>query len=487
MNRKPALSILIPWYERDELRLTLAANAPVFQAHDAEILVVNCGGNGERLRGLIIASGVTRVRQLDIAVPRFNKSLALNVGLSYARAEDIFVLDADVVLLNPIPVETQDNGSFVTIERVYESEPLETKQPLTRTDAILELTFRNGSKVRHQLARQDQLGNVRAGIGLLLARKRDLLDIHGYNSDLQTWGWEDDDVLVRLQYVLGRQRVQSGAALHLTHGDHRRTLSRSRSESGQQNFIKCCRNYNRGLFLGSYRSDLEHVAGKVTDFVMDLAAPKMPAATIQPPEQYSPSLTSGPTYCGSEIGGMSENGRNGSRRPPSIGELLIEAALKKYPLGSCDILHVGIGSSRLAAQLSSRCRCITGVASDDHESLIGAALGLQNYSVLVSNKYCEAFPKQLPLRAYDIIIDHQIASHACCHRHLRTLIENYTSLLRSTGWLVTAERGLRFPATGNGWNLSDADLAYHAGEFGLCVTKASCGVCLLAHSSPDRK
>lgn len=475
MSDQPALSILIPWRNRDEIRLTLAANAPIFRANHAEILVLNCAGNAQRLRELIIASGVPGVRQLDIAVPQFNKSLALNIGLSYAKADDIFVLDADVVLLSLIPVEAQTDCSFVTIEWKYESEPVETKQPLTRADAILELTFRNGSKVRHQLARQDLCGNIRAGIGLLLAKKRDLLDIQGYNSELQTWGWEDDDVVVRLQYVLGRRRVQSGAALHLTHGDNRRAVNGSRGESGQRNFIKCCRNYNHGLFLGSYRSDLENVAGKVTETVVDVVTSK-PGAAIHPAGQHSQSFTPALMYCGNEIGIISVNGRDRSKRPPSIGELLIEAALTKYPLDNCDILHVGIGSSRLATQLSSRCRHITGVASDDDEKSIATGLRLPNYDVLVANKYTDTFPKQLPLRAYDIIIDYQIASHACCRQHWRTLMESYSSLLTSKGWLATAEPGLRPSATYNCWNLSDADLACLASEFHLCVAKAGCGV-----------
>jgi hypothetical protein len=42
MRDKPPLSVLITRYERDELRLTLAANAPIFRAHDVEILILNC-------------------------------------------------------------------------------------------------------------------------------------------------------------------------------------------------------------------------------------------------------------------------------------------------------------------------------------------------------------------------------------------------------------------------------------------------------------
>jgi glycosyltransferase involved in cell wall biosynthesis len=275
MRDKPSLSILIPWCERDELRLTLAANAPVFRAHDAEILVLNCGGSSERLRGLITASEATGVRQLDISVPGFNRSLALNVGLAHAKADTVFTLDADIVLLGPLPVEAMDERSFLTIESVYESAPFDAKQTRNGSavaspkSAFLEFTFRGGVKVRHQLSLRNALGNVRSGnTGLLLAKKGDLLNIHGYNSDLDSWGWEDDDVLVRLQYALRRRRVQSGAALHLTHGDNGRFLRGPRIQSNQRNFIKCCRNYNNGLFLGSYHSDIARLSDNVTETTM---------------------------------------------------------------------------------------------------------------------------------------------------------------------------------------------------------------------------
>jgi N-terminal domain of galactosyltransferase len=269
-RNKPALSILIPWFERDELQLTLAANALVFRTYDAEILILNCGGNSERLRGLIAESEVAGVRQLDISVPGFNKSLALNGGLAHARAGAIFILDADVVLLGPLPVDALEDDSFVTIESVYESAAYDAKSALddkamaSEEGPVLEFRFRDGVKVRHQLGLRDALGNIRAGTGLLLSHKADLLHIGGYNSDLDSWGWEDDDVLVRLQYAQ-RRRVQSGAALHLTHGDNRRFLHGSRGQSNQRNFIKCCRNYNKGLFQGSYHSDIASLRGKVSE------------------------------------------------------------------------------------------------------------------------------------------------------------------------------------------------------------------------------
>ncbi len=82
----------------------------------------------------------------------------------------------------------------------------------------------------------------------------------------------------------------------------------------------------------------------------------------------------------------------------------------------------------------------------------------------------------MPLTAYDVIIDHNITSHACCQWHLRALLENYSSLLAPTGWLATAEQGLDSAASDNCWRLSETDLVCLAGQFGLCVTKAWFGI-----------
>jgi glycosyltransferase involved in cell wall biosynthesis len=271
MDDKPPLSILVAWCARDELRFTLAANAPLFRAHHAEILVLNCAGDSPHLRRLIAESEVRGVRQLDIPAPRFNKSLALNVGLAHARSDTVFVLDADLIILNQIPLEALHANSFITIDWLFESAYLNRIQPASSepNPPVLQFTFKKGAKVTYQLSHGDRFGNRRSIPGLLLAKKDDLIEIHGYNSELQGWGWEDDDVVVRLQYVLGRRRIEAGSVLHLTHGDDRRMLNGlSRGQSDQRNFIQCCRNYNNGHFLGTYAADIAGLSGKLCEIVV---------------------------------------------------------------------------------------------------------------------------------------------------------------------------------------------------------------------------
>jgi len=475
MRHKPPLSILIPWYERDELGRTLAANAPVFRAHQAEILILNCGGSGDRLQGLIAASEAPGVRQLNLSVPRFNKSLALNAGLANARADKIFILDADIILLDPLPMEALDEHSFITIESVYESAPRDVRKARadcaaeSRGNAALEFRFRDGVKVRHQLGLRDALGNVRAGTGLLLSKKEDLLNIGGYNSDLDSWGWEDDDVLVRLQYALKRRRIQSGAVLHLTHGDSRRFLQVSRGQSDQRNFIKCCRNYNNGLILGSYQSDIVSLRNLVTETLVGPAAPEMHG------RKHDLSSVHGPMYCGRDDRIMNASRRDRSEWPPPISALLLEAALAKSPVENCNVLQVET-DSRLTAKLSPLCRHVTGVVRDETKRSTAISARLPNYEALIANPYSQTFRESLPLRAYDVIIDCNMASTACCRRHLLMLMENYSSLLAPGGWLATAEPGIDGAASNNLWKLSATDLAMLADQFGLAVSKAGLGV-----------
>jgi glycosyltransferase involved in cell wall biosynthesis len=274
MTASPRLSVLIPWYQRDELAQTLAANALSFGSMEAEVLILNCGGESGRLTELVRTSKTAAVRQIDITAGRFNKSLALNLGLKFSRSDYVFTLDADIILLDDHLQEAAllDEGCFSTIEWVYESQPARNSTQFTEdtapplpADSILELRFRNGARVKHQLSRRDASGNRYASPGLLLVRKRDLLEIEGYNSQLQGWGWEDDDVLVRLQYTRGLKRLLRGKATHLTHGDDRRVFDSTRGRSDQRNFIKCCWNYNRGNFAGTYRADTQWAADKVSE------------------------------------------------------------------------------------------------------------------------------------------------------------------------------------------------------------------------------
>ena len=71
------------------------------------------------------------------------------------------------------------------------------------------------------------------------------------------WGWEDLDLVARLQIELGLRRSPTGSVVHLSHGDEVRALGGAdRAASERANFSFCLANYNLGHFLGTYTDDV---------------------------------------------------------------------------------------------------------------------------------------------------------------------------------------------------------------------------------------
>ncbi len=470
MTDTPAISVLIPWCGRDEIEWTLAANTPAFRASHAEVLVLNCAGDADRLRHLICSSAATDVRQLDIAAPRFNKCLALNVGLSHARADVVFTLDADVVLLDNVLLElarAAGDGAFATVEWVYESMPGRPRPGLVGDHTValvnhssLEFVLKNGRRIQHPISRRDFLDNGRVGPGLLAVKKQDLLEIRGYNAELHGWGWEDDDVLVRLQAVLGRSRVQFGKVLHLSHGDDQRNVEGSRTQSGQFNFIKCCRNYNRGLFLGTYDADLARMSERVTENSAEPAAPG--ANTVDAVEQESPAPAI-PGDCGRQDGVAGTAAQEDGRPVPTLAELLLHAALARLPLRERRILWVG--RSRID--------------------------GLHQDTVPAGQRYRDDFRDSLPSPEYDVVVDSDIGSWTCCQRHWNTATRNYVRLLAPHGVLLTPQGGVGNPPPKEATVLTTAALRPLAWAVGLEVAGTGQGIHTLrvaaAPIGPERR
>jgi hypothetical protein len=64
------LTTIIPWSRRPELERTLRHNRSRLDAMRADIMVVNCGGDGRALQRLLASPGLPRVTQVDVPAPR---------------------------------------------------------------------------------------------------------------------------------------------------------------------------------------------------------------------------------------------------------------------------------------------------------------------------------------------------------------------------------------------------------------------------------
>jgi hypothetical protein len=263
-----SISVIIPWLDRPELPRTLAHNAVGFVAVGAEVIVANCGGRRESFPDGLAAPDGVAVRWIDIPASGFNKALALNLGASLSERDALFFLDTDI-LIEPATigalVGALDEGFFVTVGSVVESGAHgQGPRLLSQIEAVTHVVeFKTAAGKTHRIEtnRMDLGLSSRAGPGLALVWRRDFIAVGGMNGALTGWGWDDLDLLVRLQMALGRQRREVGRVIHLTHGDGARTLSgQSRSESESRNFMACLAAYSIGDLRGTYDGDVAWAA-----------------------------------------------------------------------------------------------------------------------------------------------------------------------------------------------------------------------------------
>jgi glycosyltransferase involved in cell wall biosynthesis len=257
-----ALSVIIPWCDRPELARTLVHNAPQLSAKGRETIIVNCGGDGASIRPQLTGLGLRSTRWLELAATTFNKRFALNLGVSRARGDTVFLLDADI-LLHPTTIADATGsltpGAFVTIERVHESRTPEeiVESALQSVAHTVEFVDDAGRTHRIVTNRLHLRRRTRSGPGLPLVRKADFIAVGGMNSELRGWGWDDLDLVARLQMRLGLVRREAGAVTHLSHGDAVRSASdSSRLATESRNFMHCLAAYCVGDDKGSYDNDV---------------------------------------------------------------------------------------------------------------------------------------------------------------------------------------------------------------------------------------
>jgi hypothetical protein len=256
----PDLSIVIPWCNRRELETTMRRNMEAFESLASEVLVINCGGDPAALESIVNASAPSGLRVVDIQSERFNKCLAQNVGAFVSRASRLLLLDADVVISAAVlagMVERADEQSFVTIRWVVDSDAVERRTDMAEITQTMEYVWADGQRLSFECFRVRAADQARNGPGLICVRKEHFLAVQGMNSRLAGWGWEDQDLIVRLLAMTGLKRIVFGEAQHLAHGDSLRNLGGATAhESHERNMSLCYANYERRDFFGTLRRDL---------------------------------------------------------------------------------------------------------------------------------------------------------------------------------------------------------------------------------------
>jgi hypothetical protein len=190
-------------------------------------------------------------------------------------------------------------------------------------------------------------------------------------------------------------------------------------------------------------------------------------------------------YCGSEEPGVAANEEaiDWTRQQTTPDQVYIEAVLDTMAAVQTQILHVGVGNSKLAQRFASRVCSIDGLTVHGNEKTYAEALTIPNYAVYLLNKYSRETISALPHR-YDFIIDNNLASFACCKHHFLTMLENYVAVLRSRGRILTCQIGMDAYHDDIGCTMTYADLVSLERQFPLRASKLTDVVYALSKETP---
>ena len=177
-------------------------------------------------------------------------------------------------------------------------------------------------------------------------------------------------------------------------------------------------------------------------------------------------------YCGSEQPGVASNDEaiDWTQQQTTPDQVRIEAVLDTMSLTGAQLLHVGVGNSKLAQRFASRLSGVDGLTVHHNEKIYADALAIANYTVYVLNKYSREVVSVLS-HTYDFIIDNNLASFACCKKHFFIMLENYLSLLRSRGRILTCQIGMDAYHDDFGCTMAYADLVSLERQFPVLVSK----------------
>lgn len=177
-------------------------------------------------------------------------------------------------------------------------------------------------------------------------------------------------------------------------------------------------------------------------------------------------------YCGSEQPGVASNDEaiDWTQQQTTPDQVRIEAVLDTMALTGAQLLHVGVGNSKLAQRFASRLSGVDGLTVHHNEKIYADALAIANYTVYVLNKHSREVVSVLS-HTYDFIIDNNLASFACCKKHFLIMLENYLSLLRSRGRILTCQIGMDAYHDDFGCTMAYADLVSLERQFPLLVSK----------------
>ena len=116
---------------------------------------------------------------------------------------------------------------------------------------------------------------------------------------------------------------------------------------------------------------------------------------------------------------------------------------KKISIKGKKILHVGIGNSYIEENLKDFYK-VDGITLSGSEILKANKKKIKNYKIFFLNKFSKNTLFNKKLINYDIIIDVNLKSYACCDIAFKHLIKQYVIMLKHSGIIISGKNGMKW-------------------------------------------
>ena len=156
----------------------------------------------------------------------------------------------------------------------------------------------------------------------------------------------------------------------------------------------------------------------------------------------------------------------------TVDQLRIEEALDGMEWRGKNILHVGVGNSKLAQRFAVEANLIDGLTVCESELARAESLAIPNYTAYFLNKYGREFMLTITNR-YDFVIDNNLASFACCKYHFYRMLDNYLWAMKPGGQILTDQRGMEWTVSEKSWVLRYEDLHALENKFPIRASRVN--------------
>ena len=107
------------------------------------------------------------------------------------------------------------------------------------------------------------------------------------------------------------------------------------------------------------------------------------------------------------------------------------------------ILHIGVGNSYAYEKLSLN-HAITGITLSKGEIVKSQLYKDDKYRVIYCDKFSINFKELFYKSKFDIVIDNNLKSYACCQKSFEFMFENLVNSLSETGMILSNKNGMKW-------------------------------------------